>query len=209
MHPQIVHYFDYKSPYAYLAQEATDRLEHEFGVGVERRPYTLDIPSFLGAAQLDEHDRDVIGSRNEHQWRRVKYSYMDCRREANRRGLIIRGPRKIWNSSIVHMGFLYAEAHGDFRAYHASVFERFWKRELDIEQPGIVAELLAQTGIDPAGFPDYLADAGPRALHRIQREAEASGVFGVPSWVVDGELFWGSERLDRVCELLDAKLPRA
>ncbi len=57
----ITHYFDYKSPYAYLAQADTFRLQAETGVSIEWLPYTLDIPSFLGAAELDEEGRDTVG----------------------------------------------------------------------------------------------------------------------------------------------------
>ena len=82
---KVTHYFDYKSPYAYLAQEETYRLQEDFDVQVDWLPYTLDIPSFLGAAEVDQTGRVISEARNAHQWRRVKYSYMDCRREANRR----------------------------------------------------------------------------------------------------------------------------
>ena len=202
MPADVLHYFDYKSPYAYLAQEATFGFQQELGVSVEWLPYTLHIPSFLGEAELDESGQDRIGTRTEHQWRRVRYAYMDCRREANRRGLIIRGPRKIYDSSIAHIGFLYARGRGDFRPFHEAVFERFWRRELDIEDAARVGMVLAETGIDAGGFPAYLAGEGRREHDRIQREAEARGVFGVPAYVVGGQLFWGNERLDRVRELV-------
>ncbi|MGH7888786.1 MAG: DsbA family protein [Candidatus Binatia bacterium] len=191
----IVHYFDYKSPYAYLAQAATDALEVSFKLSISRIPYTLHIPSFLGAAELDDAGVDIVGTRNAHQWRRVKYSYMDCRREANRRGLTIRGPRKIWDSRLAHIGFLYAADHGDFRRYHGLVYERFWRRELDIEDLVVISALLKEAGIETSEFAAFVANVGYSQLATLQSRAEESGVFGVPSWTVDGELFWGSERL--------------
>jgi 2-hydroxychromene-2-carboxylate isomerase len=197
---RLVHYFDYKSPYAYLAQEATHALDTR--APVEWLPLTLHIPSFLGEAELDESGRDVVGTRNAHQWRRVRYSYMDCRREATRRGLVLRGPRKIFDSSIAHIAFLYAKRAGDFRAFHAAVFERFWRRELELGDPRVLTDLLAETGIDTSGFADWLRGEGRAALEKIEAEAEGLGVFGVPSWVVDGELFWGAERLPLVVERL-------
>ena len=63
MPSEVLHYFDYKSPYAYLAQEATFGLSEEPGVNVEWLPYTLHIPSFLGEAELDDSGQDVIGTR--------------------------------------------------------------------------------------------------------------------------------------------------
>ena len=205
--PRVVHYFDYKSPYAYLAERAAAELEAALaplGVTIERLPYTLDIPSYLGDARLDESGRDVVGTRSAHQWRRVRYAYMDCRREAARRGLVIRGPRKIYDSSIAHIGFLWAARAGRIRPYHDRVFEKFWKRDLDIEDPAAIRAELAAAAIDDAGFAAFVAGEG-RALHnRLRVEAESKGVFGVPSYLVDDELYWGSERIERVRERVTA-----
>ena len=200
--PTVIHYFDYKSPYAYLAQQPTFDLARETGARIEWRPYTLKIEKYLGAAELDAEGRDTRGTRNDHQWRRVRYSYMDCRREANRRGLVIRGPRKIFNSSPAHIAFLYVSERGDFTAFHNAVFERFWRRELDIENADVLRALLAEFGFDAGGFGDYLAHEGRLRYEAMQADAEAEGIFGVPSYVIDGELFWGLERLERVREKL-------
>jgi len=201
--PTLVHYFDYKSPYAFIAQRATFDLARELDVALELIPYTLDIPSFLGSAALDTDGRDTVGTRTDHQWRRVRYAYMDCRREANRLGLTLRGPRKIFDSSIAHIGFLYAKENGDPRPYHDAVYERFWKHDIDIEDSDAIGAALADSGIDAAGFAGYLAGEGRRVHDDSQRAAEKRGVFGVPGYWVDGELFWGAERLARVRELLE------
>jgi len=199
---KVRHYFDYKSPYAYLAQEETLRLAADFAGEVEWLPYTLHIPSYLGSAEVDADGRVLHEARNAHQWRRVKYSYMDCRREATRRGLVIRGPRKIIDSTIAHIGMLHAALNGDWRPYHDAVYARFWRRELDIEDPQAVRQVLDAAGVDAPGFLDYLRGDGRRELDRIQSEAEDAGVFGVPSLMVDGELYWGAERIVRVRERL-------
>jgi 2-hydroxychromene-2-carboxylate isomerase len=145
--------------------------------------------------------------RNAHQWRRVRYVYMDCRREARRRGLVIRGPRKVYDTTVAHAGFLYAQQRGDARAYHDDVFARFWRHELEIESEAAIADALARAGIDPDGFATYLEERGRAELAALQREAEAQGVFGVPSYLVDGQLYWGNERLERVREQLAAGAP--
>jgi 2-hydroxychromene-2-carboxylate isomerase len=196
-------YSDYKSPYAYLAKDPAYDLARETGVRLEWLPYTLDIPAYLGSATLDAGGKVVEQSRNAHQWRRVKYSYLDCRREANRRGLTIRGPRKIFDSTLANIGLLYAKRHDVFRAYHDRVFERFWKRELDIENSHALAAVLSECGADTKEFDEFLNGEGRRELQRIQQEAEAAGVFGVPSYVLeDGDLYWGREHLPHIRELV-------
>jgi 2-hydroxychromene-2-carboxylate isomerase len=196
-------YSDYKSPYAYLAKDLIHELEWQTGAHLEWLPYTLDIPAYLGKAKVDAGRNVLEENRNAHQWRRVKYSYMDCRREANRRGLTIRGPRKIFDSSCANIGMLYAKRHGVFRGYHDRVFERFWKRELDIENADALAAVLKECGAETAEFPAFLASEGLSQLDTVQREAEAAGVFGVPSFLLeDGDLYWGREHLPRLREIL-------
>jgi 2-hydroxychromene-2-carboxylate isomerase len=200
----IVSYTDYKSPYAYLAKDLTYEIERDFKVQLDWLPYMLDIPSYLGSARLDEHGAVVEQSRNAHQWRRVRYSYMDCRRQARKRGLIIRGTRKIWDSSLAAIGMLWAKRYGadTLRAYHDYVFETFWKRELDIEDPRVIEKVLSDIGAPTAGFDTYLANESRQDLSRIQSAAEDAGVFGVPTLVIDGELFWGREHLPDIREML-------
>lgn len=198
-------YSDYKSPYAYLAKNLTYELERQTGVTLEWLPYTLDIPAYLGSAKVDGAGNLLEQSRNAHQWRRVRYSYMDCRREANLRGLTIRGPRKIFDSRLANIGLLYAKQRGVFRDYHDKVFEQFWRRDLDIESVDALADVLAQAGANTTEFFAFVEGEGRQRLEAIQREAEAAGVFGVPSYLLDeGDLYWGREHLQRIHELLTA-----
>ncbi len=199
----ITVYSDYKSPYAYLAKDPVYRLANECAVTLDIRPYVLDIPQFLGSARVDDAGRVLEENRNAHQWRRVRYSYMDCRRQARRQGLTIRGPQKIWDSSLAAAGMLFARMHGEtvFRRYHDAVFERFWRRELDMESVSAIAAVLQESGAPAAAFEDW-AEIGRAEVGRISREAEANGVFGVPSFIVDGELFWGREHLPAIREML-------
>ena len=121
---------------------------------------------------------------------------MDVRRIANTRGLTVYGPQKIFDSSIVHIGMLRAQDHGRFEPYIDRVFLHFWKRELEIEDPAAVAAILDEAGVPSAGFAEWAQGEGRRRHDALCREAEALGVFGVPTFVFRDELFWGSERLD-------------
>src|ERR1700690_1298864 len=180
-------YTDYKSPYAYLAKDPAYALARDFGVRLDILPYVLNIPDFLGSAKLDAAGNVVEEQRTAHQWRRVKYSYMDCRRQARKRGLTIRGTVKIWDTVLGAAGLLWAKRQGDAvqRGYHDRVFERFWKRELDIEDIGVVSAVLAEAGADTSGFASYAATEGAAEANRISRAAEEAGVFGTPTFVID------------------------
>ena len=190
----LIHITDYKSPFAYLAKEPTYALEDEFDVTVEWRHFTLDIPSFLGAVE----------SRTETEWRKVKYAYMDMRRWANKRGLTVRGPRRIYDSSAAGIGMQYAQNHGEdvFRAYNDLVFLRFWDHELEVDDVSALTAVLAEAGADASGFVEYLHGEGRKRHDEMRLETEALGVFGVPSYVLDGEIFWGYDRIDLLRERL-------
>jgi 2-hydroxychromene-2-carboxylate isomerase len=132
---------------------------------------------------------------------------MDCRRQARKRGLVIRGTQKIWDSTLGAAGMLYAKRQGadPLRRYIDITFERFWKRELDIEDPAVIQSALAEAGAATADAAPWLAGDGPHEVARISREAEDKGVFGVPSFIIDGELFWGSEHLPDIRDRLAAR----
>ena len=188
-------YIDYKSPYAYLAIEPTQTLVRDYNESLNWLPYTLHIPDFLGSAKVNDQGQILEQDRSPHQWRRVRYSYMDARRYANLCGLTIRGPRKIWDTSLASIGLLYAKEQGNFHAYNSRVYEEFWRRELNIEDQEAIKLILSETGSDSANFETYAFKKG-RLLHdKIRSEAEEKGVFGVPTYVLDDEIFWGREHL--------------
>jgi len=204
---RVTIYTDYKSPYAYLAKDLAYELERDLPVRLEWLPYVLDIPSFLGSARVDADGTVLEEDRSAHQWRRVRYSYMDCRRQARKRGLVIRGPQKMWDSTLAAAGMLHAQRAGDavFRRYHDAIFERFWKRELDIEDTTAIGAVLAESGADGAAFSAH-AQVGCDEVAAISRAAEAKGVFGVPTFVVDDELFWGREHLPDIHAMLSDRV---
>ena len=194
----LIVYIDLKSPFAYLAMGPTRALAKEFGISPVWRPYTLEIPDFLGAVE----------TRNKHQWRRVRYSYMDARRIANRMGLTVRGPQKVFDSSIAHIGMLRAQDHGRFEPYINRVFERFFKRELEIEEPAVIASVLEEVDVPAADFAEWAEDVGRARHDALRHEAEDLGVFGVPSYIFREELFWGGDRLGMLRERIEVALSR-
>jgi len=188
-------YYDFKSPFTYLALAPALALERSHRVSLRFIPRDFE-PRVAYGGELEE--------RQPHDWNKVRYLYADARRFANERGIIIRGPQKLFDSRLAMMSGIYAERHGRFRDYAPIVFERFFKRELDIEDPAALAVVLRETGLDAEDFARYAASAGPGDLERARAEADRDGVFGVPTLIVSGEPFWGNDRIDWVVKKLDA-----
>ena len=148
MPPELTVYIDFKSPYAYIAKDPTYALEEEFGIEVNWLPLTLNIGSYLGTARKDDSGKVVESNRSPRQWLAVKYAYKDARRYASLRGLTLRGTQKIWDSSFASIGLLWARQHGhdSLKRFIDSVYEPFWKRELDIEDPAVITRMLDGAG---------------------------------------------------------------
>jgi 2-hydroxychromene-2-carboxylate isomerase len=186
-------WLDLKSPYSYLAKDPAYALEKEFGVTLRLRPFNLDIG---GSYNLNDPVAVQRGLR------RIKYLYADVRRFANRRGLVIYGPKKIFDSRLIHLAWLFADKQGKGRTLIDLAYPRFFKRELDYEDRAAIDGLLKEVGVDPVGLDAFIAGEGDAALVQNHREAEAAGVFAVPTFVIDGELFWGQDRIDFVRDKL-------
>lgn len=205
--PTLTAYVDLKSPYAYLAIEPTRRLARQCGVTLDWLPYTLDIPSYLGSAKVDETGQVIEQERTPHQWRRVKYSYMDVRRYANLRGLTIRGTVKIWDTRLASVGLLWARERGRADAYLDAVFLPFWRRDLDAEDVAAISAKLGEAGCATDGFAQWAAGDGGALHDRMRAEAEAAGIFGVPWYVWGDEVFWGREALPLIAHRITGELP--
>jgi len=196
MHDQraeIKMYSDYKSPYAYLAFDPGFALEEKYQVRVRWRPFQLRLKG--------------KGQRSVYSEYKVKYSYLDARRWANQRpgGLVIKGPLKIYDTTPALVGGLFAEKHGRLVEYSRMVFEKFFKRELEVDQVDPVAAVIAGMGLSGQDYRDYLAGQGMQDYEAAHEEATADQIFGVPIFVFKGEPFWGHDRIG----LLEHRLKEA
>ncbi len=185
-------YFDYKSPFAYLASEPAFALPQRYRVELRWIPFLLRIKG--------RGERSVYSD-----WK-AQYSYLDARRFANRRGgFVIKGPLKVYDSSPALIGGLFAQREGIFRPYTERVYERFFRRELPIDQPEAIAGVLEELGASGEAYAKFQAGEGAGALARCIEEAHADQIFGVPIFVFRGERFWGYDRMP----LLEERLAQA
>jgi 2-hydroxychromene-2-carboxylate isomerase len=178
---EIKMYSDYKSPYAWLAFDPAFALQDRYRVRMRWIPFQLRIKG--------------KGERSEYSEYKVRYSYLDARRCGQSRGFYIRGPLKVYDTTPALIGGLFAEAHGRLLDYSREVYRRFFLRELEVDQPDAVAELITGLGLPAQGYRDFLDGEGRRAYARAQEEAAADHIFGVPILVFDGEPFWGQDRI--------------
>jgi len=204
---RLIVYLDIKSPYAFIARDPTRALAQALAVSIDWRPLTLDIPSYLGSARLDKRGKVAESRRTAGQWSSVKYAYADARRYAALQGYMLRGTAKIWDTTLVHMGFLWARQQGAtvLERYLDHVYPRFWRREFDAEDPDVVSQALRHADAELDGFADYAAGAGRVEHDRMQQSIFSAGIFGVPTYVVENEVFFGREHLPSVRWILQGR----
>jgi len=186
---EVKMYSDFKSPYAYLAFDPAMALPQRFNVRVRWIPFQLRLKG--------------KGERSVYSEYKVKYSYMDARRAAKARGLWIRGPLKIYDTTPAAIGGLFAERHGRLLDYGRAAFKQFFLREFEADQPEAVARLIAGLGLSDRDYLEYLSGEGREAYERCQEEAAADHVFGVPFFIFRGEQFWGHDRMPLLEQYLD------
>ena len=89
--------------------------------------------------------------------------------------------------------------------YVDAVYRAIWVEGKDMNDPVVVAQVLREAGFDPAAL---VAQAGDPAvkdrLKAVTQEAVARGVFGAPTFFVDGQMYWGQDRLDFIQQALKA-----
>lgn len=178
---EVKMYSDYKSPFAYLAFDPAFALEDRYLIRLRWIPFQLRIKG--------------KGERSVYSEYKARYSYLDARRSAKPRGLLIRGPLKVYDTRPALIGGLFAQSKGRLLEYSRKAFEVFFRREFEADQPEAVASLIASLGMDSAEYREYLAGTGADAYDRAQEEAAADNVFGVPLFFFEREPFWGHDRI--------------
>ena len=187
-------YYDYKSPFAYLAAEPAFALPERYAVELRWIPFQLRLKGKGERSQYSE-------------WKAL-YSYLDARRWANRRGgFKIRGPRKVYDSRPALIGGLFAGREGCFHDYTLATYARFFDHQLELDLPEQIAqsfdEWLGAAGA--ARYLSYYEGEGARDFDAAMEEAHADHVFGVPLFFFRGEPFWGHDRM----ALLEERLGEA
>ena len=138
-------------------------------------PLTLNIPDYL----------DAVDGRSAHNWRKVRYSYMDARRLANRVGLTIRGPQKIFDTRMASIALMFARGKPGFDRFVDLGFERFFKRELDIENEQVMTALREEAG-STTGIAPRLKSRACSACRRWSCAASCSGAATGSTWCASG-----------------------
>lgn len=194
---QIDFYFDFVSPYAWLAA-------HQIG---EVRDYTsvkFRVVPVLFAGLLDHHSN--LGPAEIPAKRR--YIFQDAQRWAVYLGLELRSPPAHPFNPLKPLRATSSVEDDALReALAVQLLDGAWRQGKDITSDAVLQEIAEGMGLDGK---ELLRTAQSQEIkQRLRQQTEAAiaaGVFGVPSFVVDGEVFWGNDRLHFLKAHLQGKL---
>jgi len=184
--------FDFSSPYSFLASEQIEPLAARHGRTVVFQPILLGaVFKASGSAPLTEQYGPKAG-----------YSVHDFERSARFAGVRYRHPSKFPIGAVTaSRAVLWLRQHRPDQAspFVHAVFRAFFQDDRDISDASVVAEIAQSLGIDGPALIEGTQEAAIKdALRKAVEDAIASGVFGAPTIIVDGEMFWGNDRLPQI-----------
>ena len=184
-------YFDFSSPYGYLAACRIDDIAARHGRSVSWRPI------LLGAVFKTTGQQPLTGIPL-----KGTYARHDLYRSARLYGLSFELPSKFPIAATSACRAFYFVCNQDpalAKRLALALYKAFFVDDRDISSGDVVTEIATGLGVDKDGLPSALND--PALKDRLRGEVDAAiarGVFGSPYIIVDGEPFWGADRLDQL-----------
>ncbi len=191
----IEFYFDFSSPYGYLGAQRVETVAAEFGRTVLWRPVLLGV-IFKVTGQSPLVSQTMRGP----------YSARDMTRSARKLGVKFALPEAFPFSSVYPCRIFYwldGRAPEDAKAYARAVYDAAFVHNKPPAEPEAAVDLAVDLGHDRAAILAGMQDSAIKdKLRNATQQAMDKGVFGSPFFIVDGEPFWGNDRLGEVREWL-------
>ena len=191
MPPPIEFYFDFSSPYGYLAACEIDALAERHNRKVEWRPYLMGaVMKLTGRKPLV--DSDIV----------AKYTANDLSRTARRIGVPFSLPSPFPVATVAACRAYYWLAEQDAekaKGLAMALYTAFFVDGKNIGESDAVLEVAEATGIDRDALSEALQNpAVKEKLKKVTDDAAARGIFGSPFVIIDGEAFWGHDRFEQI-----------
>jgi len=186
---QIEFFYDFSSPYSYLASTQMEGLEKRTGVPVLWRPFAL---GFVFKETGNAMTASVPA--------KGKYMIKDLKRWAEFYGIPLKWPSIFPLKSFPALrAALAAEEHGKLRELSLALFHAYWAENQDPTQPEKIKQLAGKLGLPGEKILARAEDQEIKDKLRVNTaEAVKRGAFGAPTFFVGEEMFWGNDRLEMV-----------
>ncbi len=191
MSDSIEFYFDFSSPYGYLAAERIDGIAARHGRDVSWRPYLMGVAmKVTGSSPIV--NRPMLG----------EYSRRDMQRSARRLKVPFSFPEPFPIATIAACRAVYWKERAgaeEAKSLARALYRAYFADGRNISEAEVVADVAAESGADRDALLAGIQDSAVKdRLKDVTNDAVARGIFGSPFFVVDGEPFWGHDRMDEV-----------
>ena len=182
-------FFDFISPYSYLAHKQIRKLEKENNIKINYKPILLGglhkLAGVTAAAFIPS---------------KTKYMIRDCKMIAEKHNIKFKFNTNFPINSITLMrGVFFAQKEKKLSKYIDFFFDAYWKEGLNLNNDKILNSILTNLNINFNEFQLIISDQKIKKKLTVQTtEAYNKGVFGAPSFIINNKLFWGQDRLEFV-----------
>jgi len=182
-------FFDFGSPYSFLAHKVIRNIEQENSIKVKYMPILLGGLLKLSGIKANV-DIPIKG----------KYMIRDCKLWAEKKNIHFKFNSYFPITTLNLMRcVLVSEKKGFEQNFINKVFDAMWRDGLNLNDSAIVEKLLQNLDINPKTFLMEASDQKIKDdLRRRTDEAHKKGIFGAPSFIVNNKMFWGQDRLEFV-----------
>lgn len=189
-------YFDFLSPYSYLANCRLPELAGQYGYVIAYKPIDLK------AAKLAAGN---TGPATVQMPLKLRYAMADLTRWAKKYGAPLAFGRTPPVTERMNKGTFFAIEKGQAREYVDKAWRATFGAGGDFNSDELLSDVARQLGWSPEEFLAFLqSDTAQRLYEAGNSEAQGRGVFGAPIMMVGDEMWWGNDRLDFLEEYLAA-----
>ena len=180
-------YFDFISPYSYLAHKEVRELEKKFSIKIRYQPillgalhnlHNIKAPAFIPA--------------------KARHMIRDCKLIAEKKGFKFKFNSYFPIKSLNLMRGVFVAEEDNFKNYYIDkIYDSIWQDGLNMNDESVVQKILKNLNINPKTFLLRSTSASIKDLLRKRtNEAFAKGIFGAPSFVSNNKVFWGQDRIE-------------
>ena len=182
-------YFDFVSPYSFLAHKEISKIEKRNSIKIKYKPILLGglhnlhgikAPAFIPA--------------------KAKHMIRDCKLIAEKNKIKFKFNSYFPIRSLNLMRGVFVAEEDNYKSYYIdSIYNAIWQDGLNLNDENIFQKILKNLNINPKTFLLRLASSSIKdSLKKKTSEAYEKGIFGAPSFVINNKIFWGQDRIEFV-----------
>ena len=182
-------YFDFVSPYSFLAHKEISKIEKKNSIKIKYKPillgglhnlHNIKAPAFIPA--------------------KAKFMIRDCKMIAEKNGVKFKFNSYFPIKTVNLMRGVFIAEEDDFKSFYVdNIFDSIWQNGFNMNDQNIIDKILKNIQVNPKTF--FLRSTTQNIKEKLKNktnEAYEKGIFGAPTFLINNKIFWGQDRLEFV-----------